>query len=82
MRVVELKNGKTLEIKSLTWKQAKQVKFLSTIGKYAQENAVIDEEDLDKIIDLVVPNDLKDELTIEDAIAIFTAVMEETFEKK
>jgi len=85
MKKVKLENGKVLEVKSLTWKQAKQIKFFTTIGKYNAEenkNVVIDEEDMDKIISLVVPEEMQDEISINDALNIFNAVLEETFTEK
>jgi len=82
---VKLSNGETLEIKSLSWKQAKQIKLVSMLSKYQTEEGEltnIDEEDMDKVISLVVPEDKQDDLTINDAIAIFSAVIEETFTAK
>lgn len=86
-KVVKLSNGKSIEIPDIKWKQIKENKLFSTLMKSQvngdQITLNINDEDLDKIISIVIPNqEERDELDFDDVIKLASEIINEIVSKK
>ncbi len=77
---VKIESGKVVEIKAIKWKTVKNLKLLSILKKYQDtKSGFVEEEDIDIIVSAALSDDIVDELSLNDALAVFNAVIITTF---